>query len=231
MLKVAQQNTAVLIFANSSALDETRKRIPNSKVLFSSLTADIIKKVKKTELPYFIYDEELQHGSDFGARFTTAIKSVFAKGFDNIITVGNDTPHLTASTILNASNKLKEGRTVIGPSLDGGVYLLGFHKNRFEAAIFRALPWQKRNLFEKIAISFAQRGMLHQLPRLADIDSIKDAKTILDKGTPISSELVFVLIKLLRIKKAAKEYFLNTSHFTYSKSQFNKGSPRQLQSL
>jgi glycosyltransferase A (GT-A) superfamily protein (DUF2064 family) len=228
LLKVAQQNTAVLIFANSSALDETRKRIPNSKVLFSSLTADIIKKVKKTELPYFIYDEELQHGSDFGARFTTAIKSVFAKGFDNIITVGNDTPHLTASTILNTSNKLKEGRTVIGPSLDGGVYLLGFHKNRFEAAIFRALPWQKRNLFEKIAISFAQRGMLHQLPRLADIDSISDIKVILHKGISLSANLVKILLRVLRNQKPKQELFFNNTYFTYSTNQFNKGSPKQL---
>jgi glycosyltransferase A (GT-A) superfamily protein (DUF2064 family) len=231
LLKVAQHKTAVLIFANSSGIDEVRKGIPNSKKLFHSLTADILNKVQKTQLPYFICNEELQLGADFGARFTTAIKSVFAKGFDSIITVGNDTPHLTTSTILSAYENLQQGKTVIGPSVDGGVYLLGVHKNRFDASAFRELPWQQRNLFEKIAICFMRRGMLHQLPRLADIDSIKDAKTILDKGTPISSELVFVLIKLLRIKKAAKEYFLNTSHFTYSKSQFNKGSPRQLQSL
>jgi glycosyltransferase A (GT-A) superfamily protein (DUF2064 family) len=225
LLKIAQQNTAILIFANSSDIDEIYKGIPNSKALFSALTNTILKKVKKTELPYFIYDEELQIGADFGERFTTAIQSVFAKGFDTIITVGNDSPNLTVNTLLSAYTSLQQGKTVIGPSMDGGVYLLGLHKESFDAVNFRKLPWQQRNLFEKIAISFMQKGMVHELPRLLDIDAISDIQKIVTTGTLISSVLLLLLHKVLRSPKPKQEYYSNYKYAAYATNNFNKGSP------
>ena len=145
--------TAILIFANSSLKDELRKGIPNSTALFSALTENILIKVENTGLPYFIYDEQVQIGSDFGSRFTTAVEAVFNRGFESIITIGNDTPELTSNTILSTFKNLSEGKTVIGPSQDGGVYILGFHQANFNAASFRQLPWQTRHLFEKITVT------------------------------------------------------------------------------
>lgn len=220
------RKTAILVFANSSSVDAARKCIPNTHRLFDALNSDILEKVKKTTLPYFVYNEDLQIGSDFGSRFTTAIQSVFAKGFDAIITVGNDSPNLTAETLIKAYHEVQEGKTVIGPSTDGGVYLLGFHKNRFEAHSFRNLPWQRQNLFEQIARFFLRRGMLHQLPKLTDIDTISDIKTILNSGLKLSSTLLFIFIRLVRRKPTKNEHYQHGNyHDTFLSKPHNKGSP------
>ncbi len=220
-----QIKTAILVFANSSSLDEARKNIPNSSKLFDALNDDILEKVKKTTLPYFHYNETLQIGSDFGTRFTAAIQSIFAKGFDSIITVGNDTPNLTSDILIKTYKEVQEGKTVVGPSNDGGVYLLGFHKNRFDAINFKALPWQQQNLFEQIARVFLRRGMLHQLPRLTDIDSISDIKIVLNSGQKLSAALLFILVRLVRNKQRNTRHRTNIIDPLFHSKPDNKGSP------
>ena len=220
--------TAILIFANSSLKDELRKGIPHSKALFSALTEDILNKVENTGLPYFIYDEQLQIGTDFGSRFTSAVEAVFNKGFESIITIGNDTPELTSNTILTTFKNLCEGKTVIGPSQDGGVYLLGFHKTHFDAASFRQLPWQTRHLFEKITVSFLQKGMIYRLARLTDIDTVADIKTLINYRCLNSKVLVNLLLKVLNNSKLNKTPLLQYSNSIFIEKPFNKGSPCNL---
>jgi len=225
-LQLPNTNTAaILIFANSPGIDAARKGIPKSGQLFSVLNAEIVRKVEKTGLPYFIYSEELQIGSDFGARFTAAIQSLFSKGYDSIITVGNDTPNLSVPTLMESYEKLVQGKTVIGPSIDGGIYLLGIHRNRFEPISFRQLPWQKANLFQEVARFFLRKGMLHQLPRLTDIDSIDDIQAVIDYRESISLELLRILLLIARKKQMRKAHRFNRANSRSIERPFNKGSP------
>lgn len=217
--------TAILIFANSAGIDAARKGIPKSGPLFKALNAEIVRKVEKTGLPYFIYSEELQIGSDFGARFTTAIQSLFSKGFDSIISVGNDTPNLSVATLMQSYKNLVQGKTVIGPSIDGGVYLLGIHKNRFDPVRFRQLPWQKHNLFQETARFFLRKGMLHQLPRLSDIDGIDDIQAVIDCRESVSLDLFRILLLILRKRSMGKAHRINTFTSQSIERPFNKGSP------
>lgn len=220
-----KNSTAVLIFANSHGVDAERKSIPQSQALFKSLNSEIIAKVESTGLPYFLYSEELQIGSDFGARFTAAIQSVFSKGFDSVITVGNDTPNLSSATIKGAYQNLRGGKTVIGPSTDGGIYLLGINKNRFEPCSFRELPWQRQNLFQETARLFMRKGMLHQLPRLTDIDSVDDIKIVIDNHKSISPRLFKLLLSIIGRRQLNLAYHYNASIFFEINQTYNKGSP------
>ena len=217
--------TAILIFANSHGVDAARKSIPQSGPLFKSLNDEIVSKVEKTGLPYFLYTEELQIGSDFGARFTAAIQSIFSKGFDSIITVGNDTPNLSVSVLQRAYENLIQGKTVIGPSTDGGIYLLGIHKNRFEPVGFRQLPWQKQHLFQETARFFMERGVLHQLSRLTDIDSLGDIQTVIAQRDSISLALFRLLLSILRKKEFNSYYRYKAPQSFEVNHPFNKGSP------
>ena len=107
-----QHKTAILVFANSSQEEISHKAIPKSGLLFDMLTQRTLKTVKKTKLPYFHLTEEHQVGDSFGERFTNAIQMVFTKGFEQIITIGNDTPQLRVSHILDASGHLENGKEV-----------------------------------------------------------------------------------------------------------------------
>lgn len=226
LLKSPSSNTtAVLIFANSHGVDAARKGIPQSHALFKSLNDEIVDKVERTGLSYFLYTEELQIGSDFGARFTAAIQSIFSKGFDSVITIGNDTPNLSSAAILKAYQNLQEGKTVIGPSTDGGIYLLGINKNRFEPAGFCELPWQRQNLFQETARFFMRRGMLHQLPRLTDIDSIEDIKIVINQHRSISTRLFQLLLAIIGRRQLTLAHRYNSYVFFETNQPFNKGSP------
>ncbi len=217
--------TAVLIFANSSGIDAARKGIPQSNVLFQALNEEIVRKVEKTGLPFFLYTEELQIGADFATRFTAAVQSIFSKGYDHIITVGNDTPNLSVGTLIASYENLVQGKTVIGPSTDGGIYLLGIHKNRFDAVSFRQLPWQKQNLFQETARLFLRRGMLHQLPRLTDIDCVSDIQTVINHTASLSPGLVRILLAIIRKRKMRKMFIPDVPSSYNSNQYYNKGSP------
>ena len=92
---MSTDKTAILIFANSAQKEAALKPFQSSKALYHLLNTKTIATAKKAGLPFFHYSESEQVGYSFGERFTSAITSVFNKGFENIIVIGNDTPHLT----------------------------------------------------------------------------------------------------------------------------------------
>ena len=102
-----QLNTAILIFANTAQEDASRKAIRGSKKLFQKLNEQTLKTVRQSKLPFFHLTEEAQEGTTFGERFTNAIKSVYARGYDNVITIGNDTPHLKSRQLLETAKQLQ----------------------------------------------------------------------------------------------------------------------------
>jgi uncharacterized protein len=64
-----------------------------------------------------------QPGATFGERFAGAIRSAFARG-GPVIAVGADIPGLAARHIALAADRARDGSVVVGPSPDGGFYLL-----------------------------------------------------------------------------------------------------------
>jgi len=218
--------TAILIFANSAKAEGLNKPFKKSTVLFEALNTEIEAKVKQTQLPYFIVSESQQVGYSFGERFTNAIQSIFNKGFDNIITIGNDTPHLTAGHINIAHQKLKSNALVLGPSQDGGFYLMGISKKLFNAKNFINLPWQTSQLRERIIklLSFNKIDVL-LLETLTDIDCILDAKKIKDSFRSISTLIKNILLKIITSAKAKKKYLFQILKLNLISSNYNKGPP------
>ncbi|MCK0144085.1 DUF2064 domain-containing protein [Arenibacter sp. F26102] len=218
--------TAILVFANSSREELKHKAIPKGNVLFKGLTEHAICTVKKTGLPYFLLTEKEQYGNSFGERFVNAINSIFDKGFDNVITIGNDTPQLKVSDILKASGYLSANKFVLGPSRDGGFYLMGLNKSQFDARDFKDLPWKTNSLTKKIT-EFIEVSNIQiiQLRTLLDLDNNTDLKRILEGFRTYSSK-IFHTIKTIIIPM--KRYFHHRSifiNFYFVSNYFNKGSP------
>ncbi len=219
--------TAILVFANSAAKEMESKAIPKGGQLFDTLTRTTLLKAERTGLPVFHFTEKQQVGTSFGERFTNAIATVFADGFENIITIGNDTPHLKTEQLKKAAKQLHLGKTVIGPSSDGGFYLLGLQKINFDANSFRNLPWQRFSLFNRISQWLKPNTLeIVRLPVLQDVDDEQDLKSILTFSRTLSS----VLLKLIHaILGRLNVLFLQTQVFNdtlLSQSLYNKGSPK-----
>ncbi len=219
-------HTAILVFANSAKQDLANKHILRGEELFDILTRSTLKKAKKTGLPVFHFSDEDQIGASFGERFTNAIASVFNKGFSSIITIGNDTPHLKTHHLKHTAQQLAMGKTVIGPSIDGGFYLLGLQKSNFDLTEFQNLPWQRFGLYHQISLWLHQESSeLIKLPVLQDLDNERDLQSILSFSTSLSSTILLLIINLL---KSNRSLFYTNQNFSsqYSNSfPYNKGSP------
>ncbi|WP_339660661.1 TIGR04282 family arsenosugar biosynthesis glycosyltransferase [Croceibacter atlanticus] len=221
-----QGQTAILIFANSSQVDLGRKGMLGDKGLFNTLNAHTLSIVKSTKLPYFQFTEHEQVGNSFGERFTNAIKWVYAKGFDNVITIGNDTPHLTAKTLLNTHRLLENNTCVLGPSTDGGFYLMGLHKSQFNEGLFTKLPWQSSKLSKSITLLLsAFKVEVIRLETLQDIDAEEDIKNVLRFSRSLNKHILNLLRSLIPyVTQIFSTKNLQISHF-HSYSFYNKGSP------
>lgn len=186
MRHLEHQKTAVLVFARSASEETNHKFINQGELLFDALTEDTLTKVKRSKLPYFHYTESQQQGKSFGERFANAIHSVFSLGFEQIITIGNDSPELKSQHILKAARTLSNGKNILGPSADGGFYLLGLKKEAFNKTEFIGLPWQTRNLFKATLAQLHLSKETLQLGFLADIDTIADIKLLLKRSHSFS---------------------------------------------
>ncbi|MEO6348641.1 MAG: DUF2064 domain-containing protein [Aquaticitalea sp.] len=218
--------TAILIFASSGQQEAFAKPFKSSALLFDELNLQTHQTVKATCLPYFHVSEKEQVGNSFAERFTNAIQSIYSKGFDTVITVGNDTPHLKSSQILQAAQQLETKDIVLGPSLDGGFYLMGLKKSLFNADTFLKLPWQTSRLSQSIFRIIAANSIsLYKLEVLSDIDSISDIKNILQSKKQLTSRVKALLLNVLSEVKKTEDSYLHYYQHSLSNCYFNKGSP------
>ncbi len=77
-----------------------------------------------------------QEGRDFGARLVGGLRRIAALGYDRLVVVGTDTPEMTGADVARA---VAAQGVVVGPSPDGGFYLLGLDAGALDA--LDGLPW------------------------------------------------------------------------------------------
>ena len=224
------QQTAILIFANSAQKEAERKSFL-SKEAFSKLNAQTLKIVRKSGISYFHFSENQQVGDSFGERFTNAVESILDKGFQNIITIGNDTPHLKTKHLLETQKQLEQKDLILGPSKDGGFYLMGIKKEHFNKEVFLKLPWNKSNLRKAVAkVSRVKKLKIDFLELLNDIDKKQDIKYIINSFKTIANWLLKLLLYLVfDVKQIAHQSKIIVLEILFSKP-FNKGSPQILKS-
>jgi hypothetical protein len=123
-----------------------------------------------------------QQGADLGERMANAFEAAFAEGGDRALLVGTDLPDLPSRHIEAADQALGAADAVLGPSGDGGYYLIGFTRNGYEPAVFQGIPWSTDAVFritEKILIR--SRRSLHILPEWQDVDTLADLHALLQR--------------------------------------------------
>ena len=121
------------------------------------------------------YDMMPQEGSHLGLRMAAAFQTVFADGVREAILIGSDSPDLPGRYVRNAFSDLSTADAVIGPSTDGGYYLIGFRNETFCPALFDTVAWgTPAVLDETLAIAREKRLRIKLQPRWPDIDDVAD---------------------------------------------------------
>lgn len=119
-----------------------------------------------------------QVGNDLGERLTTATEWGFENRYNKIILVGSDSPTLPISYIFQAVVGLDTRDVVIGPSVDGGYYLIGFSSKNLTAtvpSVFEDIAWSTANVFQQtVERIHAIDATLKLLPPWYDVDTPDD---------------------------------------------------------
>lgn len=170
--------TAILLF-NRSAYEEAEAKEYFSQVkkrkaiqLCQELRKNSLKICKQGGLPIINFNSKLQKGTNFGEKITHAIQATFQEGYENLIVIGIDSPGLNYRHIKRARQILEETQsTILGPSFDGGVYLIGINAANFNPQQFIELAWQS----DKLQESWAKiQTEIVWLNTLSDIDLASD---------------------------------------------------------
>lgn len=82
-----------------------------------------------------------QRGNGLGERMHAAFADCFDLGFSSAVLVGSDVPNLDARSVSRALRLLDRRDMVLGPSRDGGYYLIGFRKSGLMGTVFQDIPW------------------------------------------------------------------------------------------
>ena len=218
--------TAILLFAYSPEEELRRKPLWNGYSFIKELNRNTIRQIENSGLDYFHFSEKQQVGRNFGERFIHAIQAVFDKGYENIITLGNDTPQLRANHIAQAVDHLNRGEIVIGPSTDGGFYMLGLNKSQFKPDVLIRLPWQTAKLRRQLLeVLWTTNKNIHQLPVLMDLDSVNDIKRFASRAFIIPISILKYLSTIIRQVKSSSTAVKEVYTSIYLSAFFNKGSP------
>lgn len=121
------------------------------------------------------YSKFTQSGNDLGERMQLSFQQAFEKGYENVIIIGSDCPDLTPELINRAFEALENHQAVIGPSEDGGYYLIGM--SRYYPFLFENKNWSHPSVFQDTLKQIEANSISHHLlPVLNDIDSEADLK-------------------------------------------------------
>ena len=89
--------------------------------------------------PFGSFEYVPQPESDLGGRMEGLMQWGFARGAERVVLVGSDSPSLPAAYIDEGLALLREKEVVLGPSTDGGYYLVGRRKGASQ--IFQDVAW------------------------------------------------------------------------------------------
>jgi uncharacterized protein len=116
---------------------------------------------------------DVQAAGDIGTRMAHAFAVHFAAGADAVVLVGSDIPLLTRVVLLAAASVVARLAVVLGPTLDGGYYLVGQKAPGMD--IFTKVPWSSAETMATTRARLAASGVAHgELAALRDLDTRED---------------------------------------------------------
>jgi len=113
-----------------------------------------------------------QGPGDLGQRMRRAFDAAFAEGCRRVVLVGTDCPATTPQDLHRAFESLADRDVVLGPSTDGGYWLIGLRR---PAELFAGVAWSTPGV---LAQTLARTRSLGQsvavLRTLPDVDTFED---------------------------------------------------------
>src|SRR6266853_1054235 len=123
-----------------------------------------------------------QRGDGFGERLYFAVEDLFKCGFASVCLIDSDSPTVPAENFAEAVELLSIGqdRVVLGPSDDGGYYLIGVKK--LDRHLFEQIDWSTERVFNQTIQRATEIGIESKLlPTGYDVDNAASLRRLCDE--------------------------------------------------
>ena len=118
-----------------------------------------------------------QRGGGLGERLAAALADAAALGFGPLLVIGTDSPTLPLNYLTQALTLLTRSDVVLGPTEDGGFYLLGTHRPQPE--LFVDVAWSSAEVLAQTTENARAHGYsVGFLPPWYDIDTPEDLERL-----------------------------------------------------
>jgi rSAM/selenodomain-associated transferase 1 len=110
---------------------------------------------------------------DLGARMEGAVAQRLSEGATRMLLLGADCPQISKESVVSSMQDLDRADVVLGPTEDGGYYLLGL-KGR-HPFLFRDIPWSTEKVLEKTLNILKIHSISYLLRNtFMDVDTLDD---------------------------------------------------------
>ncbi len=190
-----QNKKAIIIFTKNPELGKVKTRlartIGDDKALeiykkLLDYTRNIVEPVNVDKFIFYsetivdfdkwentIYHKKLQSGTDLGMRMQNAFEELFQLHYESVCIIGSDCYELNSEIIEKAFRRLEHEEVVIGPTFDGGYYLLGM--NQLYTKLFQNKNWSTESVYGDTIGDLKELSLRYfDLEKLSDIDEEKD---------------------------------------------------------
>ena len=203
-------SSIIIVLAKAPILGEVKTRIgknigmERSKWIYEQLLSHTSNVTKKTKIKTVLFKNKnhekletlfkhsiaskFQLGRSLGEKMENAFQWAFKKKYKKIILIGADLWTLNEKIIIDSFKLLDKFNLVIGPSYDGGYFLIGMKKPNEN--IFKNIPWSTNNVLEK-TISKMKTRKISFLEIAKDIDSFSDLKSNLSLLKKYNKKFIF----------------------------------------
>jgi N-glycosylase/DNA lyase len=122
-----------------------------------------------------------QAAGDLGTKLRTAFGQNDGKV---VIAIGSDSPTLDPARVEEAVDALERHDVVLGPTEDGGYYLIGTRRPEASTGLFRKIPWSTGNVARATLERAAATGLsVALLPPWYDIDDPASLRRAIDDSS------------------------------------------------
>jgi uncharacterized protein len=123
-----------------------------------------------------------QRGTAFGERLVFAMEDLFQLGFASVCLIDSDSPTVPQTAFAKAATILAqpEDAVVLGPSDDGGYYLIGLKK--LHRALFDDIAWSSERVLQQTIERAREMNLkVHLLPTWYDVDDRETLHRLCDE--------------------------------------------------
>lgn len=184
-MKKTESTTALLFFSRTPEAESQHKVVypgnrQKNRAVINLLFQQSRIEAENSGFDVIHFDETRQKGKTFGEKLANAFQCLFDEGYTEVISIGNDCPHIGKVKWVSISENIAKHGAVIGPTPAGGAYLIGLNTATFSFRQLANLPWQSSSLFRQLALYTGHRCSAPViLTRKGDINHFLDLQNFL----------------------------------------------------